>query len=483
MWFIKNTFLGLFKVIAFIIKGYTLKKEDGARFADNREQSDIFKHRNKGVLINGKNKRLSEKDSFEHIAVVAKAGRGKTTGYIIPNILDKAKSKCSMIVTDPSGEIFEATSGYLKSCGFNVLAINPDDLKSSSRFNPFAGLGAKDIIEIEQICTSIILSKYGNAKDGIWNDGAISILEVFAKCLAFSEPERLDLPNINYLVQMFGENGAALDDWVAEHSINPEDLSDKSIMNAWVGLTKNNKNMLTSYATIAKTALKQINNRQVQKLLASNDLDFDSFRRQKTILYLIIPANQQSYYQFLIDVFYSRFFHQMMQKRPKTSDLNIFCFLDEFGNSYINDFQALINNIRKYRVSLSMVFQSIAQINDKYGHAADAVKGGIGSYIIYSGADFHTAKEMSDIMGKRLLIERNNFTDIEEHYQELTLLAPDKIRTLEDHQAVFLAKNYHPVIVDIVPFYKHHSFKSAVKKKPYDLPYNSASDEVEFINI
>lgn len=480
---LKATFGLIFEAGKYLARGYILRNEEGARFSSKKEEKEIFNTSNKGVLIDGKNKRLSEKDSFEHLAIIAKPGSGKTTGYIVPNILDKAKSNCSMIITDPSGEIFDNTSGYLKSCGFNVLVINPDDLSRSCRFNPFDGLNAENIIEIEQICTSIIMSKYGGDSEGVWNDGAISLLEIFAKCLAFTEPENLNLPNINYLIQMFGENGSALDDWIADHSINPHDLDDKSIINSWIGLTKNNKNMLTSYATISKTALRQLNNRQVQKLLARNDIDFNSFRKKKTILYLIIPAHQQSYYQFLIDVLYSRFFSQVMQKIPSKSDLSIYCFLDEFGSSYINDFQALINNIRKYRVSLSIVLQSISQLDTKYGKSADAIKGGIGSYIIFSGADYNTAKEISDIIGKKLLVERNNLTDVEQHYQELTLLTPDQIRTLKLSQAVFLSKNRHPLIVDVVPFYEHFSFKSFVKRKPYEIPENKNRDEVKLIII
>ena len=479
----KGTFNAIFKTGEFFLKGYVLKKEEGARFSNAKEESLIFNRNNKGILIDGKNKRLSEKDSFEHIAIIAKAGGGKTTGYIIPNILDRASQNSLMVITDPSGEIFQATSGYLSSRGFKILTINPDDLSKSCRFNPFDGLTASNIIEIEQICSSIVLSKYGNDKEGIWNDGAISLLEIFAKCLAFSEPKKLNLPNINYLIQMFGENGSALDDWVVEHSINPKDIYDKSIVNAWIGLTKNNKNMLTSYSTIAKTALKQLNNRQIQKLLSRNDLDFPSFRKQKTALYLIIPANQQSYYQFLIDVLYTRFFSQMMQKLPSTNDLNVYCFLDEFGSSYINDFQALINNIRKYRVSLSIVFQTISQLESKYGKNADAIKGGIGSYLVFAGADYITAKEISDIIGKKLMIERNNFTDVEKHYHELTLLTPDQIRTLDGQQAVFLSKNRHPMVLNITPFYQHFSFKSAVKKKSYSIPENKIRDNVRLIEL
>ncbi|MFI3222673.1 MAG: type IV secretory system conjugative DNA transfer family protein [Methylococcaceae bacterium] len=479
----KGTFDVLFKAGKYLVKGYVLNQEEGARFSNSKEEKAIFKGGNTGLLIDGKSKRLSEKDSFEHLAVIAKPGSGKTTGFIIPNILDKASQKSSMVITDPSGEIFQTTSGYLASRGYKILTINPDDLSKSCRFNPFAGLNASNIIEIEQICSSIVLSKYGNDKEGVWNDGAIGLLEVFAKCLAFSEPHNLNLPNINYLVQMFGENGSALDDWVVEHSINPEDIHDKSIVNAWIGITKNNRNMLTSYATIAKTALKQLNNRQIQKLLASNDLDFNRFRKEKTALYLIVPANQQGYYQFLIDVLYTRLFAVLMQRLPQGNDLSVYCFLDEFGSSYINDFQALINNIRKYRVSLSIVLQSISQLDSKYGKNAEAIKGGIGSYLILSGADYSTAKEISDIIGKRLLIQRNNLTDIEKHYHELTLLTPDQIRTLGNQQAVFLSKNRHPILVNITPFYQNFSYKSAVNKKPYVIPNNTARDTIRLTRL
>jgi len=195
----KGTFNFIFKATGFLIKGYTLKKETGARFSTKEEEKRFLNARHKGLLIDGKHNHLSEKDSFEHMAIIAKPGTGKTTRFIIPNILDKARENCSLLVTDPSGEIFSQTSAYMKSKGFNVLTLNPDDLTISSKFNPFDGLGAANIIEIEQVCSSIILSKYGNDKDPVWNEGAISILEVLSKCLAYSYPDCLNLPNLNYL--------------------------------------------------------------------------------------------------------------------------------------------------------------------------------------------------------------------------------------------------------------------------------------------
>lgn len=457
---IKGAFKGLFVAGSYLTRGHILRKRKGARYSSSREERRLFSRSNHGVLIDGHEKRLSTKDSFEHLAVIAKPGAGKSTCFVIPNILDRADRNNSMIALDPSGELFEATAGYLKKRGYKIKTLNPGSPSESFRFNPFAGLTATDVVEIEQICASIVLSKYGGGeKDAVWNDGAVGLIEIFAKCLAYSDPKTLNLVNINYLLQLFGSDGQALDDWVANHSINPVDIEDKTITDAWLGITKSNKNMLSSYTTIAKTALKQLNNRDIQTLLCEDDLALDQFRKEKTILYIIVPAHQQEYYQFLIDILYVRFFNIMMKSRPGKKDLDIYCFLDEFGSSYIKDFQAVINNIRKYRVSISIVLQTISQLQDKYGRAADSVKGGIGSYIVFAGADTNTAKEISESIGKEQIIERNRYTEIEQRYHESNLVNPDEIRTLEENEIIFLSKNRYPFLLKNTPFYENSRFR------------------------
>lgn len=481
---LKDTFVGLGKVGGYLAKGYMLKKEDGARFASKSEEGELFHRRNRGLIVDGVNKRLSEKDSFEHIAIIAPPGKGKSTGYIRPNIYDKAAQNCSMVITDPSGELYDDTSQHLRDKGFEILTLRPEDLSVSSKFNPFHGLDARDIIEIEQICTSIILSKYGSDKEGMWNDGAISLLEVFAKCLAYSMPDYLNLPNINYLAQMFGADGSDLDDWVMDHSLNPYDSSDSSLVDSWMGIVSSNEKMLSSYSTIVKTALKQLNNREVQKLLSVDNLDLQSFRKRKTAIYLVIPENQGKYYQFLVDIFYSRFFSIMMDHQPVRGELDVYCFLDEFGNSYINNFQSIVNNIRKYRVSLSMVFQGVSQITEKYGEqAGQSIKSGIGTFMIYAGADLHTAKEQSEILGKRRIIHRDSLLDRQEKYEEVELLPSDKIRTLADNQVLFVSSNKHPLIFEFTPYYQNGKYKSMARKGAYQQAENRHSGTFHQLRI
>jgi len=88
--------------------------------------------------------------------------------------------------------------------------------------------------------------------------------------------------------------------------------------------------MLQTYCTIAKTALSQLNNYQVQALLGENDFDMASFRKEKTIIYLMIPSAEQDYWQFIIDMFYTRFFSYLMKDLPTKEDKPVFCLLEEF---------------------------------------------------------------------------------------------------------------------------------------------------------
>ena len=107
-----NIFNPIIQLLKLLLGGF---KSDG--LMSGFEQNKLFSSSNKGLLLDGKNKRLSVKESFNHLALISRTGGGKTTSYVIPNILKLADNKNSMIITDISGELYDQTSGYLKSKG------------------------------------------------------------------------------------------------------------------------------------------------------------------------------------------------------------------------------------------------------------------------------------------------------------------------------------------------------------------------------
>src|SRR5882724_3077415 len=88
----------------------------------------------KGFCLTG-NKSLSIKDSFSNALVFGGTGSGKSSRVLIPSILKMAGSS-SLCIHDPSGELFEKTSGAIKQLGYTVKVLNYANADYSENFNP-----------------------------------------------------------------------------------------------------------------------------------------------------------------------------------------------------------------------------------------------------------------------------------------------------------------------------------------------------------
>ena len=184
-----------------------------ARFLGGFERRKILNADNGGLVLDGDRGRLSANDSFRNCLVVATTGGGKTSSFIIPNIL--RLDRASIVITDPSGALYEKTSGDLRRRGFEVLALDPLRLDRSVRYNPLATADTQRAIGE----TSHILSRSANfSGDKFWTDGAEDIITILIRCLKrHPNQEYCNLANVQYLLNNFGD-GSGIADFVAKHA-------------------------------------------------------------------------------------------------------------------------------------------------------------------------------------------------------------------------------------------------------------------------
>lgn len=73
---------------------------------------------------------------------IGNTGSGKTSAFVDPTvqILCRTKTKPSIVLTDPKGELYRKHAATLKAHGYNVLVIDVSDPYRSARWNPFAGV-------------------------------------------------------------------------------------------------------------------------------------------------------------------------------------------------------------------------------------------------------------------------------------------------------------------------------------------------------
>lgn len=494
MYFVmKNVFIKLGLVVASSNKktmnffnplGHFLKllingvKSDG--LMSSYKQDKIFPSSNKGLLLDGKDKRLSLKDSFNHLALISRTGGGKTTSYVIPNIFKLANEKNSMVITDISGELYEKTSGYLHSKGYKIYVLNPEDLNESIGYNPLYYI--KDSVDIDEIATILIKSnKESHSTSGdseYWESGAKSVISIFIKLLLNRQnPKHMNLANVKYLINNFGTNGEDI-----RHLF--EDSNDEKLKDEFYALTRINSNTLTSIIANANVALNPIAiNDNLEKLTANHTINFDKFRKEKSVIYIKIPGQKQKQYKFLLNIFYQQFFNHMMLNLPDKSDLPIFCLLDEFGNMNLPNFDTTITTIRKYKISISIILQDINQLENVYGkiNSKTIINGGISSKLYYSGTGLPTARELSEMLGE---IE-NIRTDINGnfYFKEERVMKANEIRTMKDDEALFITANLIPAKLKIKPYYKDFIFKQYSKMPKFKIDAKGHLENIDFIEI
>jgi len=450
-----------------LLFGKFLKQQSGARLQSPKELEAFLGSRNTGLLIDGAQGRLSERESFQNVCVIARVGAGKTSRYIIPNMLDKASQKCSIVVNDPKGEVFAETSGFMKSKGFKVIAINPEDLPNSASFNPL--LEAKNDIEIEQVAEILIKAGSGSsAKDQFWDNGAMRLISVLLKLLQRAgrqDAAYYTLGNLYHLLQNFGSDGTPLDEFVIQWAYDPSNPDDSTLWEEWKGATTGNSNAVQSFALTALTALRAFTNRNLVTLTASSSVNLEEIRREKTVIYFITPPHLTEYYGFWTSVFFRSVFNASMRQMPGPRTLPLYVLYDEFGHSTIPSFVSVANTIRGYKVSLSIVLQSLSQLSSRYGaDYARSIQGGFMTYLAYAGSDQDTARFFEAIAGKVVDVRREKIEDVIQQRQEYNLLNADEVRRIGDTQAILVSANRHPALLETTPYFVHRQYSKIPRR-------------------
>ena len=174
-----------------------------ARWMNDDERKVFFHKNNKGLVLG--DYQLSLKNSYKNLVIFGKSGGGKTTEYIIPNLLNCSGS---MVVTDPSGEIFRDTSGYLKKKGYKINVLRLADPLNSSHFNYMFLCDTTQ--KLRQLATTLA-KRVDDDDSSIWITGATDILCIGLVALSrCGNPDFQTLGNLRWFINHIGTDGKAV---------------------------------------------------------------------------------------------------------------------------------------------------------------------------------------------------------------------------------------------------------------------------------
>ena len=130
-------------------------------------------------IVNTRNRMLSQNiqmtldtrhtDLNNNILVIGGSGSGKTYRFVKPQLMQMSSS---FIITDPKGELYRDTSGFLKRNGYDIKVLNllnEDEMVKSSHFNPFRYI--QNEVDILKLITNLIANttpKGSTSNDPFW---------------------------------------------------------------------------------------------------------------------------------------------------------------------------------------------------------------------------------------------------------------------------------------------------------------------------
>lgn len=370
-----------------------------------------------------------------NFAVCGSQGSMKSRAFARVMALQCVRRGESIYLTDPKSELYEDLCAHLRSCGYTVRQLNLIHLEHSDAWNCLGEIDDGSLIDV--FC-DVVIRNTTDKFDHFYDNTEMDLLK--ALCLyvfndyppkkrTFAEAYKL---LINKSVEMLDAIFARLP--TSHPARGPYQLfakADKVKGNAVLGLG---------------TRLQIMQNKLVQQITSHNEIDLSLPGREKCA-YFCITSDQDSTYDVLATLFTSFLSIKLVRYADRTEErrlpVPVQFILDEFPNlGVVPDFKKKLATARSRGIGMSILFQNIPQLQNRYpDNQWEEILGGCDFSIFLGCNDITTASYYSDRTGEitvSVSSTRKNYytmriTDYVPEYSESTslgkrmLLLPDEI--------------------------------------------------------
>ncbi len=457
-------------------------KENGSSQLSNG--SEDYKHDSNGKEILNKNNGfiLSRKHYLgtdlkkvginKNILVVGGSGAGKTACYIKPNIM-----QClgSYIITDPKGELYKETSEFLKREGYEVKAFNLVNPTYSDFYNPISNVCSdQDVDTLAHILVTGANKEGGGGDDPFWDNTAkMLICATIYYVLSVLPLEQQNIGSCLNIIRQGGADGSIfeklfIDDLKPEH---PGRIQYESFKTA---ADKTMQSIVIS--SISK--MRVFDMPAIQRITSSNSIDFREIARKKMAIFVITSAAESTY-----DFVSTMFFSQMLAILYKQADdygsrlpNQVYFLLDEFANiGQIPDFQKKLSTTRSLGISISIIVQSLDQLEALYKDSYENILGNCDTQLLLGTNSQKTAEYFSKSLGQTTIkIEQKSINkdkdeakkqgvSISTQRQARDLMTVDEIRRLDNNKEIVMVRGLKPILAEKAWYYKYHPKREIIE--------------------
>ena len=381
------------------------------------------------------------------------SGAGKSASYSKPNAYQKLGS---YVFTDPKGELYDDTAGYLQRNGYEIKVLNLVNPKNSDGYNPLAHI--KGDLDVDVIASTIIKGQNkAGAADPFWDDTAEMLLKsLIYYLIATRPPEEQNLASCAEMVRAAAadSNGSSLlkdmmsvlpiDHPARTYYKNVEVASDKTFSSILVSL---------------QAKLGKFDSKDIAEVTSTDTINFERIGSVKTSVY-VISSDTHTAYDFLLTIFFA----QMIQQLYDYADNNggklkvpTFFILDEFANiGQIPDFDKKISTSRSRKISFSVILQNLDQLEAIYEKSYETIMGNCDTHLFLGSNSTKTVEYFSKALGEKTISRESTSKNKDkdghksgssdsEQIMARALMTPDELRRMSMDFCIIYEKGLKPV--------------------------------------
>ena len=391
------------------------------------------------------------------------SGSGKSASYVIPNAFQLLGS---YVFTDPKGELYDKTAGYLKEKGYEIKVLNLVNPAKSDGYNPLMHIESE--IDVDVIANTIVKGQKveGSTADPYWDDMAEMLLKALIYyLLATRPPEEQNLASCAELVRAANSNGGGnlltelMNQLPYDH---PARMNYKSIEIA-------PEKTYGSILSTLQSKLGKFDSKEIAELTSTNTIRFEDIGSKKMVVY-VISSDTHTAYDFLLTIFFSQMIQHLYDfadKQGGTLPQPTYFMLDEFANiGKIPDFDKKISTSRSRKISFSVILQNLDQLEAVYEKSHETIIGNCDTTIFLGSNSQKTVEYFSKELGEKT-IERDSWSVSKDKHMwrqgynksdqilARALMTPDELRRLDNDLCIIFEKGIKPIKADKYYYFKY----------------------------
>jgi type IV secretion system protein VirD4 len=448
-----------------------------------------------GIPLLAENGTVFVDASDSHTLIYGSTGVKKTRNFCIPSVYTAAMARENLVVSDPKGEIYANTAGYLASCGYQVQVINIREPKRGHGWNPlllpyrFYKSGDKDrgIEMVADFCEQL-KSIVHHSEDSYWenvaSDTLFALIMILFECA--KDEKSVNMRSLAQLRQRVvlvkdGSSNKATSSRMRTFWDLVDSFPPTSIISYKMSGLRSIRSVDKTFGCVMSEVDTMLNpflmHDGMLDMLCGAEVEYEQLCKKRTALFLIIPDEKRTFY-FLVSVFIKQCYEYLIyfaqQRSDHTLPIRINFLLDEFSNiTKIQDMSSMISAARSRNIRFLLIVQSKRQLYSLYGDEADTIRSNCRNWVFLPCREMDLLNEIQQLCGD-VYIEGRGYRPL----MSTTALQQLKIGR-EDSQALVLRQQNKPYLSTVKDFscYPQAKYEQLSLPKSHPVEYSVFSME------